>query len=105
MCRAVHSRLLFNYLYQNLLNSKKHLALVLKKTDPCSYLCILNYFQLSSQHFLYITRMNQKYANDTMFYYYKDMDENLAWLIQKNEEKKVIENFAFPTHRVNMIEM
>ena len=40
--------------------------------------------------------MNQKYANDTMFYYYKDMDENLAWLIQKNEEKKVIENFAFP---------
>ena len=49
--------------------------------------------------------MNQKYANDTMFYYYKDMDENLAWLIQKNEEKKVIENFAFPTHRVHMIEM
>ena len=27
--------------------------------------------------------MNQKCANDTIFYYFKDLDENLAWLNQK----------------------
>ena len=31
--------------------------------------------------------MDQKYTNDTMFYYYKDLDENLAWLTQKTEGK------------------
>ena len=41
--------------------------------------------------------MEQKYTNDTMFQYYKDLDENLAWLTQKNEEKKVIkETLLFP---------
>ena len=23
--------------------------------------------------------MDQKYTNDAMFYYYKDLDENLGW--------------------------
>ena len=32
--------------------------------------------------------MDQKYINDTMFQYYGDMDENLAWLTQKTEESK-----------------
>ena len=32
--------------------------------------------------------MDQKYTNDAMFYYYKDLDENLAWLTQKTEESK-----------------
>ena len=32
--------------------------------------------------------MNQKYTNDTMFQYYKDLDENLARLTQKTEESK-----------------
>ena len=40
--RVVHLRLLFTYLYRNLFNIKKHLALVLKKISPCSFLCILN---------------------------------------------------------------
>ena len=38
----------------------------------------------------------------------KDLDENLAWLIQKAEGKKVKsskENFTFPTHRENVIEL
>ena len=33
--RVVHIRLLFTYLYQNLFNIKKHLALVLQKICPC----------------------------------------------------------------------
>ena len=33
-------------------------------------------------------RMYQKYTNDTMFKYYKDLDENLAWLTHKTEESK-----------------
>ena len=37
--RVVHLRLLFTYLYQDLLNIKKHLALVLKKICLCSFLC------------------------------------------------------------------
>ena len=32
--------------------------------------------------------MDQKYANYIMFQYYKDLDENLAWLTQKTEELK-----------------
>ena len=32
--------------------------------------------------------MDQTYTHNTMFYYYKDLDENLAWLIQKTEESK-----------------
>ena len=34
--------------------------------------------------------MDQKYTNDAMFQYYKDLDENLAWLNQKTKEQKVI---------------
>ena len=37
---------------------------------------------------MYTVRMNQKYSNGTMFQYYKDLDENLAWLTQKTEEFK-----------------
>ena len=37
---------------------------------------------------MYTVRMNQKYSKDTMFQYYKDLDENLAWLTQKIEEPK-----------------
>ena len=40
--KAVHLRLLFTYLHQNLINIKKHLALVLKKNWPCIFLCIPN---------------------------------------------------------------
>ena len=32
--------------------------------------------------------MDQKYTNDTMFKYYKDLYENLAWLTEKTEELK-----------------
>ena len=50
--------------------------------------------------------MNQKYRNDTMFQHYKDLDEDLAWLTQKTEEKRSNkENFTFPTHSVNVIEL
>ena len=50
--------------------------------------------------------MDQKYTNDTMFWYYKNLDENLAWLTQKTEEKKSNEgNFTFRTHRVNVIDL
>ena len=50
--------------------------------------------------------MDQKYTHDTMFYYYKDLDENLAWLIQKTEESKRNKgNFTFPLHTVNVIEL
>ena len=42
--------------------------------------------------------MDQKYTNDKCFsIYYKDLDENLAWLTQKTEEEKVImETLLFP---------
>ena len=47
--------------------------------------------------------MDQKYTNDT-FYYYKDLDQNLAWLTQETEGKKSNkENVTFPTYRVNVI--
>ena len=43
--------------------------------------------------------MNQKYSNDIMFQYYKDLDENLAWLTQKTEESKCSKaNFTFSPH-------
>ena len=44
--------------------------------------------------------MDQKYINDTMFQYYGDLDENLAWLTQKTEESKCNKgNFtSFHTH-------
>ena len=29
-----------------------------------------------------------EYTNDTMFYYYRDLDVNLAWLIEETEGKK-----------------
>ena len=36
-------------------------------------------------------------TNDTMFWYYKDLDENLAWLTQKTEEHKSNKrNLVFP---------
>ena len=47
--------------------------------------------------------MDQKYKNHTMFYCYKHLDGNLAWLTQKTEELKYNKrNFTFPTHRVNV---
>ena len=50
--------------------------------------------------------MDQKYTNDTMFKYYKDLNENLTWLTQKTEEPKGNKgNFIFPTDRVNVIEL
>ena len=52
------------------------------------------------------TKMDQNYTNDTMFQYYKDLDKNLVWLTQKTEEPKGTKgNFAFPTCRVNVIEL
>ena len=46
--------------------------------------------------------MNQKYTNDTMFQYYKDLDENLAWLNQKTEESKCNKaNFTLPYSKSN----
>ena len=48
--------------------------------------------------------MDKKYTNDTM--YYKHLDENLASLTQKTEERKSNKgNFIFPTQRVNVIEL
>ena len=40
--KAVHLRLLFTYLHQNVFNIKKHISLILKKICPCSFLCISN---------------------------------------------------------------
>ena len=50
--------------------------------------------------------MNQKYTTDTMFSYYKDLNNNLAWLTQKTEESKHNKgNFIFSPHTVNAIEL
>ena len=50
--------------------------------------------------------MDQKYTNDTMLQYYKDLDENLAWLIQNTEEPESNKgNFTFLPHTVNVIEL
>ena len=57
----------FAYLHKNLFNIKKDLPLVPKKNFPCSFLCIPNQFKESSHYFLYTTRINQKFTNDTMF--------------------------------------
>ena len=40
--KAVHLRLLFTYLHQNVFNIKKHISLIIKKICPCSFLCISN---------------------------------------------------------------
>ena len=41
--------------------------------------------------------MDQKYTSDAVFQYYEDLDENLAWLIQKSEGKKIIrKTLLFP---------
>ena len=50
---------------------------------------------------MYTTRMDQKYTHDTMFQYYKDSDENFAWLTQKTDETNSNKgNFTFHTYRV-----
>ena len=50
--------------------------------------------------------MHQKYSNNTIFYYYKDLDKNVAWLTPKTEEPKCNkENFTFPSHTVNATEL
>ena len=50
--------------------------------------------------------MDQKYTNDTRFYYNKDLDENLEWLTQKTEDPKRNKgNITFPSHTVNVIEL
>ena len=50
--------------------------------------------------------MDQKCTNNTRFQYNKDLNENLAWLIQKTEDPKSNKgNLTFPTHTVNMIEL
>ena len=40
--KAVHLRLVLTYLFKNLFNTKKHLALALKKNCPITFLCIQN---------------------------------------------------------------
>ena len=40
--KAVHLRLVLSYLFQNLLNIKKHLAWAFKKNCPFTFMCILN---------------------------------------------------------------
>ena len=49
---------------------------------------------------MYTTRTDQMYTNDTMFWYYKDLDENLALFTQKLKNQNVIkETLLFPhTH-------
>ena len=47
---------------------------------------------------MYTIRMNQKYANDAMFFYYKVLDENLAWLTQITEESKCNQKTLSHTH-------
>ena len=43
--------------------------------------------------------VDQKCTNDTIFKYYKDLYESLAWLTQKIEEwKRNKGNFTFYTH-------
>ena len=50
--------------------------------------------------------MDQKHTNDTMFEYYKDLNENLALLTQKTKEQKSNKvNFTSRTHTVFVIEL
>ena len=50
--------------------------------------------------------MNQKYTNDTMLLYYKDFDENLAWLTQNTKESPPPPTHTHThTHTVNAIEL
>ena len=50
--------------------------------------------------------MDQKYTNDTMVQYYRDLDENLAWLTQRLKNQNVIkETVLLSTHTVNAIEL
>ena len=50
--------------------------------------------------------MDQKYTNDTMFQYYKGLDDNLAWSTQKLKNQNVTrETLLFPPHTVNAIEL
>ena len=60
--------------------------------------------------------MDQKFTNDTRFYYKTwmrtlmeiliDLDENLPWLTQKSEDPTSNKgNLTFPPHTVNVIEL
>ena len=50
--------------------------------------------------------MDQKCTNNTRFQYNKDLNENLAWLIQKTEDPKSNKgNLTFPTQTVTVIEL
>ena len=62
--------------------------------------------------------MDQKFINDTRFYYKtwirtwmetliktKDLDENLPWLTQKTEDPKSNKGNLTFTHTVNVIEL
>ena len=100
--KVVDLSLLFTNLNQNLFNIKKHLGLVLKKIFHV-VLCILqiNLYKAVS----IFCPLPEWIRNIPMFYYYQDLDENLAWLTQKTEELKSNKgNFTFPTNTVHMIE-
>ena len=71
--KAVHLRLFFAYLHQNLFNIKKHLALVLKKVCPFTFLCIL-----LEENLAWLTQKTE-------------------------EPKSNKGNFTFPKHTVNVI--
>ena len=50
--------------------------------------------------------MDQIYTNNKIVYYYKDLDENLAWVTQNSKKLKDNEgNFMFNTHSVTVIEL
>ena len=50
--------------------------------------------------------MGQKCINDNRFQYNKELDENLAWLTQKNKDLESNKgNLTFATHTINVIEL
>ena len=47
---------------------------------------------------MYTTRTDQMYTNDTLFWYYKDLDENLALFTQKLKNQNVVMEKWQPFH-------
>ena len=79
---------LFTFLHQNLFNIQKHLALALKKIAHVLFCVFQANLNKAVNIFFTLSAWIRNIQNDTMPWYYKDFDENLAWITQITVIKK-----------------
>ena len=86
--KAMHLRLVLTYLLYNLFNTKKYLALALKKIVHLLF-CVLQ--TKLNKAFNIFCRLLEWIRNVQVIpgFSAKDLDENLAWLTEKTEDFQV----------------